>query len=55
MSRLELVKKEMDLSQKSVYADVLPVTFESKVRLVLSILKVNLKKKILEFYEILFF
>lgn len=41
LSKLQSIKTEFDAKEK-FYTDVLPVTFESKVRLVLSILKVNL-------------
>lgn len=41
ISTLEMIKKEIvDSSQATLYTDALPVPFESKVRLVLTILKV---------------
>lgn len=43
---LTQVKAEFDLRQPLFYKDVLPVTFESKVRLALSIMRVNIFKKI---------
>lgn len=48
ISQLRLVKSEIALNS-NFYSDVLPVTFESKVRLVLSILKV-IKIKIRKFF-----
>jgi hypothetical protein len=40
VKKISMVKKEFD-SKPSVYADVLPVTFDSKVRLALAILRVS--------------
>ena len=42
--KLELIEKELynnNCKKSIIYVDLLPVSFESKIRLVLSILKVN--------------
>ena len=40
LTKLQTIKNEFELNRK-IYSDVLPVSFESKVRLVLSVIRVS--------------